>query len=80
MPLPFGNSLSKTRSGGLDAASTTVDWIGIWALFLGTIAVLLASFVYFADGEPIAASAVLIAVASIIGVVLRENAPMVDPD
>jgi hypothetical protein len=47
---------------------------------LGTIAVLLASFVYFADGEPIAASAVLIAVASIIGVVLRENAPMVDPD
>jgi hypothetical protein len=58
----------------------TIDWIGIWALILGAIAAGLAAFVYVADDNPVAAAFVLIAVASIIGVVAREGAPARDPD
>ena len=51
----------------------SVDWIGIWALSLGAIAVSLAALIYLADRDPVAVSFVLVAFAAIIGVVLRES-------
>lgn len=51
----------------------TVDWIGGWALILGALAISLATLIYVADRDPVAASFVLIAFAAIIGVVLRES-------
>jgi hypothetical protein len=51
----------------------TLDWLGIWAIILGTIAVGLASFVYIVDGNAVAASFVLLTVAAIIGIMLREG-------
>jgi hypothetical protein len=51
----------------------TVDWIGVWALILGALAISLATLIYVADRDPVAASFVLIAFAAIIGVVLRES-------
>jgi hypothetical protein len=50
------------------------DWLGIWALSQGVIAIGLAAFIYITDGDPVAASFVLIAVAAIIGVALRDAA------
>jgi hypothetical protein len=50
-----------------------VDWIDVWALTLGAIALSLAALVYFADRDPVAVSFVLVAFAAIIGVVLRES-------
>ena len=58
----------------------TADWLGIWALTLGAIAIGLASFIYITDGDPVAASFVLIAVAAIIGVALRDAARAGQPD
>jgi hypothetical protein len=51
----------------------SIDWIGVWALLLGVIAVSLATLIYVADSDPLAASSVFIAFAAIIGVVLRES-------
>lgn len=51
----------------------TIDWIGVWALSLGAIALSLAAIIYFADRDPVAVSFVLVAFAAIIGVVLRES-------
>jgi hypothetical protein len=68
MPTPL---LLKALATTLPAR-WTIDWIGIWALTLGAIALSLASLVYFADNDPVAAAFVLIAFAAIIGVVLRE--------
>jgi TRAP-type C4-dicarboxylate transport system permease large subunit len=51
----------------------TIDWLAIWALFLGVVALSVASYVYFADEAPVAAAFVLVAYAAIIGVVLRET-------
>jgi hypothetical protein len=51
-----------------------VDWIDVWALTLGAIALSLAALFYFADRDPVAVSFVLVAFAAIIGVVLRESA------
>ena len=64
------------QSGKIEPAAErwTIDWIGIWALILGAIAVSLAMFIYIADREPMAASFVFIAFAAIIGVVLRKSA------
>ena len=53
----------------------SIDWIGIWALSLGAIALSLAALIYFADCDPLAAAFVLIAFAAILSVVLRESAP-----
>ena len=51
----------------------TIDWIDVWALALGAIALSLAALIYFADRDPVAVSFVLVAFAAIIGVVLRES-------
>ena len=51
----------------------TIDWIGIWAICLGAIAVSVAAYVYFVDEAPVAAAFVLGAFAAILGVVLRES-------
>jgi hypothetical protein len=51
----------------------TIDWIGVWAFVLGVLAISLATLIYAADGDPVAASFVLIAFAAIIGVGLRES-------
>jgi len=73
MPIPLvkvpDKALAITR-----VSQWTIDWIGVWALILGAIAVSLAAFVYIADGDPAAASGVLLAIALIIGVVARERA------
>ena len=55
--------------------SWTVDWLAIWAFFIGAVALSVASFVYFVDDAPVAAACVLAAYAAIIGVVLRETSP-----
>jgi uncharacterized membrane protein len=69
MPIPLpAKSASLAR-----AERWTIDWIGIWALVLGMIAIGLAAFIYLADRDPLAASFVFIAFAAIIGVVLRES-------
>jgi hypothetical protein len=72
MPIPLLRTSSKElvrarRSGW------AFDWIGLWALVIGAVAVGLALLIYAADGDPVAASFVLIAVAAIIGVVLHES-------
>jgi len=51
----------------------TIEWIDVWALALGAIALSLAALIYFADRDPVAVSFVLVAFAAIIGVVLRES-------
>ena len=55
------------------SARWTIDWIDVWALTLGAIALSLAALIYFADHDPVAVSFVLVAFAAIIGVVLRES-------
>ena len=52
-------------------ARPAIDWTGVWA---GTVAIALAAFVWIADGNPVAAAFVLIAVAAIIAVMLYEGA------
>jgi hypothetical protein len=69
MPIPLPAKAARSAS----AERWTIDWIGIWALILGAIAVSLAMFIYIADRDPMAASFVFIAFAAIIGVVLRES-------
>jgi hypothetical protein len=70
MPVPLpAKATSLAR-----AERWTIDWIGIWALILGVIAIGLAALIYAADGDPMAASFVFISFAAIIGVVLRESA------
>ena len=51
----------------------TIDWVGVWALTLGAIALSLATLIYFADRDPVAVAFVLVAFAVIIGVGLRES-------
>jgi hypothetical protein len=81
MPLPLGNAFAKKRSAAWATARNATDWMGIWAISLGAIAVLLATFVDVADDNPVAASAILVAVASIIGVGMRaQTAPALDQD
>ena len=65
--------LSKTRS-----AQQTAEWIGFWALSLGAVAVCLAALIYFTSDDPVAASFVLLAIATIIGAVLWEVAQTSD--
>jgi hypothetical protein len=69
MPIPL-HAKTPSLAG---AERWTIDWIGVWALILGIIAVSLAALIYVADGDPLAASFVFIAFAAIIGVVLRES-------
>jgi hypothetical protein len=69
MPVPLpakATSLARTERW-------TIDWIGVWALIIGLMAISLSAFIYFADHDPMAASFVFIAFAAIIGVVLRES-------
>lgn len=54
--------------------SPRVDRTGIWAATIGAIAVVLAAFVLIVEGNQVAATFVLVAVAAIIAVVLRESA------
>jgi len=51
-----------------------VDLFGVWAIILGAVAIALAAFVYIADNNAVAAALVLVAVAAIIGVALRDSA------
>ena len=69
MPFPLSvKSAAVARPG-----RWTIDWIDVWALTLGAIALSLAALIYFADHDPVAVSFVLIAFAAIIGVLLRES-------
>jgi hypothetical protein len=52
----------------------TINWIRMWALTLGAIALSLALLLFFADNEPVATAFVRIDFAAIIDVVLREFA------
>jgi hypothetical protein len=71
MPVPLpAKAATITR-----AERWTIDWIGVWALIIGAMAISLSAFIYFADHDPVAASFVFIAFAAIIGVVLRESVP-----
>ena len=70
MPFP----LSVKAAAITRAERWAIDWIGVWALTLGAIALSLAALIYFADRDPVAASFVLVAFAAILGVVLRESA------
>jgi len=65
--------LSKTPSTQL-----TPEWIGFWALSLGAVAVCVAALIYFTSDDPVAASFVLLAIATIIGAVLWEVAQTSD--
>ena len=69
MPFP----LSVKASVLPRAERRMIDWIDVWALTLGAIALSLAALVYVADRDPVAVSFVLVAFAAIIGVVLRES-------
>ena len=85
----YGNCLDRQRSHNKGGRHTrlqsvkaavlprserwTIDWIDVWALALGAIALSLAALIYFADRDPVAVSFVLVAFAAIIGVVLRES-------
>ena len=69
--MPFPRSIKATAI--MRPQRWTTDLIGVWAFSLGAIAISLAALIYYADGEPVAASFVLIAFAAIIGVVLRES-------
>ena len=62
------------RKQALVPAQLAVDWTAIWAAIIGAVAVVLALFVLIADQNPVAAAFVLVAVAAIIAVVLREGA------
>jgi hypothetical protein len=69
MPFP----LSVKSAAVARPARWAIDWIDVWALTLGAIALSLAALIYFADHDPVAVSFVLVAFAAIIGVVLRES-------
>jgi hypothetical protein len=69
--MPFPLSIKSTAVAR--PSRWTIDWIDVWALTLGAIALSLAALIYFADHDPVAVSFVLIAFAAIIGVVLRES-------
>jgi RsiW-degrading membrane proteinase PrsW (M82 family) len=70
MPFPL-----SVKTGVIARAERwTIDWVGVWALAFGAIALSLAVLIYFADRDPVAVSFVLVAFAAIIGVVLRESA------
>ena len=64
----------------LKARRPAIDLLGIWAIILGAVAIALSAFVYIADHNAVAAAMVLVAVAAIIGVALRDSADARTPD
>jgi hypothetical protein len=72
MPIPLLKGTSRELARAHRSGSA-FNWIGLWALVIGAVAIGLALLVYNADGDPVAASFVLIAIAAIIGVVLHES-------
>lgn len=72
MPVP---PPSKTRAEVVRAQKrepvATLDCFGFWLLSVALCAIALAGLVYFADGDNVGASLVLVCTASIIAVMLR---------
>lgn len=52
------------------AATDSVDWLGLWALSLGLCAIVLAGIAYFLNGDNTGASGILIGAAGVIAVVI----------
>ena len=65
-------SLPVKMPAGTNSDQRTRDWIALGALSIGAVPLGLASLLYFAGRAPLAATLILLAVALIIGLVLRD--------
>ena len=62
------------RAKRLPAAEPT-EWVGLWSLSLGVVAVLMAAIVYFAGHDAVGASFVLFGTAVFVALMMRISAP-----
>lgn len=54
-------------------AAEPPEWVGLWSLSLGVVAVLVACVVYFAGRDSIGASVVLFGTAGMVALVMRAS-------
>jgi hypothetical protein len=62
---------AKALPGRKQAASDSIDWLGLWALSLGFCAIALAAIIYFTNGDNLGASSILVGAAAIIAVIVH---------
>jgi hypothetical protein len=68
---------NNRRAKRLPAAEST-EWVGLWSLSLGLVAMLMAAIVYFAGRDAVGASFILFGTAIFVALMLRASAPPQD--
>ena len=64
---------AKAAPARRQAATDSIDWLGLWALSLGFCAIILAG-IAFMTGDNVGASGILLGAAAVIAVVVRFGA------
>ena len=62
---------AKAAPARRQAATDSIDWLGLWALSLGFCGIILAGIAYFMIGDNVGASGILLGAAAVIAVVVR---------
>jgi len=65
---------AKAAPARRQAATDSIDWLGLWALSLGFCGIILAGIAYFMTGDNVGASGILLGAAAVIAVVVRFGA------
>ena len=66
---------SKNRRAKRLPAAESTEWVGLWSLSLGLVAMLMAAIVYFAAHDVVGASFILFGTAVFVALMMRASAP-----